>query len=65
MPIKIGNKIYCFARGGCKHNRDIIIKSLLEGAEKIRDPHVKEHGPQEYMDIVLENIEAKLPKEDA
>lgn len=43
---------------------DEIIEALLKGCEKLLDPHVKEHRPQEYMDIVLESIEAKLPKEE-
>lgn len=46
MLIKIGNKDYCFARGGCKSNVDIITEALIKGAEMIKDPHVKAHKPQ-------------------
>ena len=52
MPVKIGDKYYCFARCGCKTNKDIIIEALLEGAKKFSDPHVKAHNPQEYVDMV-------------
>lgn len=41
MPVKIGDKYYCFARCGCNTNKDIIIEALLESAKKFSDPHVK------------------------
>ena len=59
MPVKIGDKYYCFARGGCKTNEDIIIEALLEGAKKFSDPHVKAHNPQEYVDMVAVREEAE------
>lgn len=49
MPIKIGNKYYLFARGGCKSNVDIIAEALIKGAEMIKDPHVKAHKRQEVV----------------
>lgn len=54
MPVRIGNTIYCFARGGCKSDVDIIAEALIKGAEMIKDPHVKAHKPQEYVAILLE-----------
>lgn len=63
--IKIGNKVYCFARGGCKSNVDIIAEALIKGAEVIKDPRVKAHKPQEYVAILLEREPFKsLFKED-
>ena len=59
MPVKIGDKYYCFARGGCKTNEDIIIEALLEGAKKFSDPHVKAYNPQEYVDMVAVREEAE------
>ena len=65
MLIKIGNKDYCFARGGCKSNVDIIAEALIKGAEMIKAPHVKAHKPQEYAAILLEREPFKnLFKED-
>ena len=65
MPVKIGDKYYCFARCGCKTNKDIIIEALLEGAKKFSDPHVKAHNPQEYVDMVAVREEAEKVLEDA
>ena len=65
MPVKIGDKYYCFARCGCKTNEDIIIEALLEGAKKFSDPHVKAHNPQEYVDMVAVREEAEKVLEDA
>lgn len=65
MPVRIGNRIYLFARGGCKSNFDIIAEALIKGAETIKDPHVKAHKPQEYVAILLEREPFKnLFKED-
>lgn len=65
MPIKIGDKDYWFARGGCKSNVDIIAEALIKGAEVIKDPRVKAHKPQEYVAILLEREPFKsLFKED-
>ena len=64
MPVKIGDKYYCFARGGCKTNEDIIIEALLEGAKKFSDPHVKAHNPQEYVDMVAVREEAEKVLEE-
>lgn len=64
MPIKIGDKDYWFARGGCKSNVDIITEALIK-AEMIKDPRVKAHKPQEYVAILLEREPFKsLFKED-
>lgn len=64
MPVKIGDKYYCFARCGCKTNKDIIIEALLEGAKKFSDPHVKAHNPQEYVDMVAVREEAEKALEE-
>ena len=65
MPVKIGDKYYCFARGGCKTNKDIIIEALLEDAKKFSDSHVKAHNQQEYVDMVAVREETEKVLEDA
>ena len=65
MPVRIGDKYYCFARGGCKANIDVIVEALLKGSEEIRNPQVKAHKPQEYAAVLLERESFKnLFKED-
>lgn len=64
MPVKIGDKYYCFARCDCNTNKDIIIEALLESAKKFSDPHVKAHNPQEYVDMAAVREEAEKALEE-